>query len=149
MKIEKSILLRAPQATVWRALTTPAEFGQWFGVEIDGVFEPGARVRMKSLLEDCGGEVFHVVIEKMEYPRLFSWRWHPGMVEPGVDYSSEPTTLVAFELEEATGGTRLTVVESGFDRISLARRARVYEQNVHGWKEQMAAIENYLREAAA
>ena len=28
--------------------------------------------------------------------RLFSFRWHPYAIEPGMDYSKEPTTLVTF-----------------------------------------------------
>ena len=53
----------------------------------------------------------------MEPERLFSWRWHPYAVDPKRDYSKEPTTLVEFRLEEADGGTLLTVVESGFDQV--------------------------------
>ena len=45
-------------------------------------------------------------IETMEPERFFSFRWHPYAIEPGVDYSAEPTTLVSFTLEDAGGGTR-------------------------------------------
>ncbi len=30
-QIEKTVLLRAPRSKVWRALTDPAQSGQWFG----------------------------------------------------------------------------------------------------------------------
>ena len=33
-RIEKRIVLRSPRSRVWRALTDPAEFGQWFGVRL-------------------------------------------------------------------------------------------------------------------
>ena len=59
----------------------------------------------------------------MDRERLFSYRWHPYAVSADVDYSAEPTTLVEFRLEEATGGTLLTVVESGFDRLPSGRQA--------------------------
>ena len=65
--------------------------------------------------------------------RLLSFRWHPFAVEAGVDYSSEPTTLVTFELGEVDGSTLLTIVESGFDRIQLARRAKAFAANERGW----------------
>ncbi len=89
-----------------------------------------------------------ITIERMEPERVFSWRWHPYAVEPGVDYSAEPATLVVFELEEVAGGTLLTVVESGFDDVSLARRAQAYRMNGEGWTAQMGSIERYVATAA-
>ena len=80
--------------------------------------------------------------------RLFSFRWHPFAMEKDVDYSKEPTTLVAFELEEAPGGTMLKVTESGFDRIPLERRAKAFAANEGGWTAQMKLIEKYLALAA-
>jgi hypothetical protein len=68
-------------------------------------------------------------------------------IEPGVDYSAEPTTLVVFELQEVTGGTMLTVVESGFDQVPLARRAQAYRMNGEGWTLQMHAIERHVSTA--
>jgi hypothetical protein len=69
-------------------------------------------------------------------------------MDTGVDYSKEPTTLVAFELEEASGGTLLTVTESGFDRIPLERRAKAFAANEGGWAAQVKLIEKYLALAA-
>jgi uncharacterized protein YndB with AHSA1/START domain len=80
----------------------------------------------------------------MEPERLFSWRWHPGAHAPGEDVSGEPRTLVVFELTDVPGGTLLTVVESGFDRIPLARRAKAFRDNEEGCAAQMTAIEAYL-----
>jgi hypothetical protein len=43
-------------------------------------------------------------------------------------------------------------VESGFDRLSLARRARVFEENGKGWEFQlvslMASLTRYAGQAA-
>jgi uncharacterized protein YndB with AHSA1/START domain len=143
-RIERKILLRAPRSRVWRALTDPVEFGTWFGVKVDGTFAPGARVRGAITHKGYEHLTWDITIERMEAERLFSWRWHPAAVEPGVDYSAEPTTLVVFELEEVPGGTMLTVVESGFDRVPLARRAQAYSMNGEGWSLQMQAIERYV-----
>jgi uncharacterized protein YndB with AHSA1/START domain len=65
-------------------------------------------------------------------------------VDPKVDYSREPTTLVEFRLAEVPGGTQLTVVESGFDRIPAARRAEAFRMNENGWSQQIKNIERYL-----
>jgi hypothetical protein len=80
----------------------------------------------------------------MERERLFSFRWHPGAVEPDVDYSAEPATLVVFLLEEVAEGIMLTVTESGFDRIPLARRAKAFTANEQGWTMVVKLIEEYL-----
>lgn len=146
-RIEKQILLRAPRARVWRALTDSQQFGQWFGVQIDGSFAPGARLRGKVKHKGYEHVPFEITIERMDAEKLFSWRWHPHAIDPKRDYSAEPTTLVVFELEEKPDGTLLTVVESGFDGIPLARRLEAYRGNEQGWAAQMQAIERYVGQA--
>jgi uncharacterized protein YndB with AHSA1/START domain len=159
-RIEKSILLRAPRARVWRALTDPKEFGDWFGMRFDDPFVPGGRVRaaivgttvdadVAKAQQQHAGVKFEILVERIEPQRLFSFRWHPGAVDPAVDYTQEPTTLVEFMLDEAAGGIRLTVVESGFDRIPLARRAAAFSGNEQGWGIVITLIEKYLAEHAA
>lgn len=146
-RIEKQIRLRHPRAKVWRALTDSRELGTWFGAVFTEPFEPGARVRGKITHPGYEHMTMDVTIERMEPERLFAWRWHPGAAEPGEDFSDEPTTLVVFELQEVPGGTLLTVVESGFDQIPLARRAKAWSDNEEGWTMQMQAIEGYLDRA--
>jgi uncharacterized protein YndB with AHSA1/START domain len=80
----------------------------------------------------------------MEPERLFSFRWHPYAVEPGVDYSAEPTTLVSFTLEDAPGGTKLAIVESGFDAIPASRRAKAFSMNEKGWASQAENIRKFV-----
>jgi len=147
-RIEKSVVLRAPRARVWQALTDAEAFGQWFGVEMAGPFAPGGRVTGRITHPGYEHLPFEITVERMEPERLFTWRWHPDAVQPGVDYSTEPTTLVSFELTDVAEGTRLTVVESGFDGIPLSRRATAYRGNDEGWNQQMVAIERYLSGSA-
>lgn len=157
-RIEKRILLRAPRARVWRALTDFREFGQWFGVKFDGPFSPGAPQRGVLVGTTVDAEVakaqrvhadipFEITIDRIEPERIFSFRWHPFAIERGVDYSTEPTTLIMFELEEAPEGTRLTVSESGFDQIPLARRATAFTANDQGWAIVVTLVEKYLARA--
>src|SRR5271155_958674 len=157
-RIEKRILLRAPRKRVWRALTDSTEFGSWFGVKLDGPFVPHARMHgvivpttideeVAKAQKPHEGKSFEINVEQIEPERLFSFRWHPFAIEPGVDYSSEPTTLIVFTFEDAGNDTMLTVTESGFDQIPLARRAKAFDANDHGWAAQMTLIEKYLRHA--
>lgn len=154
-RIRKRILLRAPRERVWRAISDSKEFGSWFGVDFDGAFAPGARITGKivptkvdpevaKMQEPYAGMAFDFTVERIEPMRLFSFRWHPFAIEPGVDYSKEPMTLIVFELEDAPGGTMLTITESGFDRIPLARRAKAFAANEQGWELQTRLIEKYL-----
>jgi uncharacterized protein YndB with AHSA1/START domain len=140
-RIERKIMVRAPRSRVWRALTDSTQFGEWFGVTASAAFAPGARIREAVKLKGYEHLTWDVVIEQMVPERLFSWRWHPG-ADPAED--SEPTTLVVFELEDAPGGTLLTVVESGFDAIPVARRQKAYRDNDGGWTDQMESIERYV-----
>jgi len=143
-RIEKKITLRVPPSRVWRALTDAREFGAWFQVKLEGAFAPGARV--KGQIETPGYEhlTMEITVERMDPERLFSYRWHPYAIDPEVDYSSEPTTLVEFRLAPAPEGTLLTVVESGFDRIPVARRAEAYRMNDGGWAAQLENIERHV-----
>jgi uncharacterized protein YndB with AHSA1/START domain len=143
-RIEKSIFLRAPRSRVWRAIANAEEFGAWFGARLEGGFAPGARVTGRITTPGYEHLIIDVTIERVDPERLLSLRWHPYSIEPGVDYSGEPTTLVEFRLEDAAGGTRLTVTESGFDRIPVSRRAEAFRMNDQGWAEQMKNIERHV-----
>jgi uncharacterized protein YndB with AHSA1/START domain len=144
-RIERKILLKAPRSRVWRALSDAAEFGAWFGVDFKGkTFVAGKPVQGRITHPGYEHLVMEVQIERLEPERLLSWRWHPAAIEPAVDYSNEPTTLVVFELAEAEGGTLLTLVESGLDKIPLMRRATVFRLNTSGWDEQIRNIEKHV-----
>jgi uncharacterized protein YndB with AHSA1/START domain len=144
-RIEREILLKAPRSRVWRALSNAEEFGNWFGVALKGKsFVAGKRVQGKITYPGYEHLDFEVVIEQMETKRLFSFRWHPYAVDPSIDYSKEPTTLVVFELKEVEGGTLLSVVESGFDRVPPSRRLEAFRMNSGGWDEQMKNIERHV-----
>src|SRR3984893_9809804 len=139
-RIEKEIVVRAPRSRVWRALADAEEFGTWFGMKLDGTFAPGGRAHGQMRLPGHGDVTIEITIERMDPESRMSYRWHPYAVESGVDYSSEPTTLVEFQLDEVAGGTQLTVVESGFDRIPAARRAEAFRMNAAGWAGQRQSI---------
>jgi uncharacterized protein YndB with AHSA1/START domain len=147
-RIEKQIVLKAPRARVWRALADAEAFGQWFGVQLNGSFAPGARLRGKVTYKGYEHVSFEITVERVEPERLLSWRGHPHPIDPQADYSAEPTTLVVFELADAPDGTLLTVVESGFEGIPLARRLEAYRGNEQGWSMQMKAIEKYVSDTA-
>ncbi|MGE8098182.1 SRPBCC family protein [Pseudomonas fluorescens] len=144
-RIERKILLKAPRSTVWRALANAESFGKWFGVALEGKrFVAGERTRGQITYPGYEHLVWDVQVVRVEPERVFAFRWHPYAVDPDMDYSSEPTTLVLFELEDMEGGTLLRVVESGFDNIPAERRLKAFRMNSRGWEDQMTNIETYL-----
>jgi uncharacterized protein YndB with AHSA1/START domain len=143
-RIEKRMVVRAPRSRVWRAITTAKEFGEWFRVNLEGEFAEGESIRGKITHPNYEHVTVDMLVERIEPERYFSYRWHPYAVEPGVDYSAEPTTLVEFVLDEAEGGTAITIIESGFDRIPLGRRAEAFRMNDGGWAGQIKNIARYV-----
>ncbi|HSR98280.1 MAG TPA: SRPBCC family protein [Kofleriaceae bacterium] len=154
-RIEKKIVLRAPRERVWNAISDAKQFGTWFGVEFDGPFAAGAHMKgrmtptkvdrdVAKRQEAFAGMAFDYTIDRIEPMTLFSFRWHPFAIDPKVDYSKEPTTLVVFQLEDVAGGTQLTITESGFDKIPLERRAQAFAANQGGWALQSELIAKYL-----
>lgn len=163
-RIEKQVTLRAPISRVWRAIADAKEFGRWFGVELDGEFAPGKEITgtfAEGVHEECVAQQTslglppsevklperHAVfgtVERIEPERYFSFRWIPYGIDAEIDPLNEPTTLVELRLESVAGGTRLTIVESGFDRVPAHRRERAFRMNEWGWAGQMGSIQAYV-----
>jgi uncharacterized protein YndB with AHSA1/START domain len=143
-RIEKEIVLRAPRSRVWRAITDAREFGAWFRARMVGEFRAGKTVTGR--ITNPGHEHLELELEvvRMEPERLFSFRWHPYAVDPKVDYASEPTTLVEFHLADSPGGTRLTVIESGFDALPAERREVAFRMNSGGWEAQLQNVKAHV-----
>ena len=143
-RIEKQVHLRASRERVWRALTDAQEFGTWFRVKLETGFAVGQKVVGHITYPGYEHLRFEATVERMEPERLFALRWHPAAVDPKVDYSGEPSTLVEFRLEDADGGTRLTVTESGFDALPAHRREEAFRMNDGGWAIQMQNIQAHV-----
>lgn len=153
---EKKVFLKATVGRVWRALADSREFGEWFGVAFDsGAFAPGkimtgviaptiVNAKVAAAQQPYAGKKFEFVIGDMEPEKLFSFRWHPFAIEPNVDYSAEPMTLVTFVLKEMAGGVVLTVTESGFEQIPEARRLQAVTANEVGWTMVVTLVDDYL-----
>src|SRR5262249_23600419 len=145
-RIEKTVELKAPVSRVWRALTDHREFGTWFRVHVDGPFVPGQIARGQIAYPGYEHLRWEAVIQKMEPERLVSFTWQPYSVDPNQDYSGEPPTLVEFTLQEIPGGTRLHIVESGFDKIPIKRRDEAFRMNDRGWSSQIGNITQHVEQ---
>ncbi len=132
-RIVKTIELAAPVARVWRALSDPLEFGQWFRVKLDGPFEPGVVSTGMMTYPGCEHLPWRAVVERLDPEEFLSFRWHDFDEDLGVDISEQPMTLVEFRLEPTSDGTRLTITESGFEALPEPRRLKVLRGNTQGW----------------
>jgi uncharacterized protein YndB with AHSA1/START domain len=147
-RIEKEVVISAPRSRVWNAIGDAREFGTWFNAELEGPFEPGKTLHGTITEPGWEGTPMMLFVERVEPERHLSFRWHPYAVDPDADYATEPTTLVTFELEDAEGGTRLRIVESGFDAVPLDRREEARKSNDEGWTIQAERITKHVARAA-
>jgi uncharacterized protein YndB with AHSA1/START domain len=143
-RIEKQFEVSAKRSRVWRAISSSAEFGTWFRMELDRPFAPGATVLGRLTIPGYEHVTVEIQVEKVEPEGYFSYRWHPYAIDPAMDYTAEPTTLVEFRLEETAGGTAITITESGFDRLPASRRAEAFRMNEAGWAGQSKQLASYV-----
>ena len=148
-RIERSVLIDAPRARVWRAISNPEEFGSWFGVDLKGqTFAPGVRTRGRVTISGYEHVWFDIVVDRIEPQTTLAYRWHPYAVDPKIDYEQEEPTLVTFTLDDASGnGTLLKVVESGFDKVPPHRRLEAFRMNTNGWEAQLNKLAKYAAAA--
>jgi uncharacterized protein YndB with AHSA1/START domain len=140
-RIEKQIQLKAAPARVWRALSDAAEFGQWFRAEVTGELREGAVVGCRSLYPGTEHMRWEMRILTMEEDRRLVWEWPAFDPEafPG-DPVSDATLCVEIRLEPVDGGTRLTLVESGFASLPAGPGLAVWQRNEGGWTMQLDNI---------
>ncbi len=142
--IQKEITLAAPQSRVWSALTDSAQFGAWFGVDLETPIRMGEEMVGQITAPGYEHLKLRAKVERMEPEHTLAFRWCPFAMDPDVDYSGEPTTLVEFRLKESGSGTHLTVTESGFDGIPEKYRSEAFFRNESGWTGQVQNIKKHV-----
>lgn len=164
-RIQKQVTLKAPVSRVWQAIADAKQFSRWFGFTLEGDFVPGKRMkgRFDGTLDEAAimayqeslgvppskvklpdPEVAFCTVERVDPERYFSFRWIPYGVDAEADLDNEPTTLVEFMLEPVPEGTRLTIVESGFEKVPAHRRLRAFRMNEGGWSAQAENVKRYV-----
>lgn len=99
MEISEETLVPAGPEHVWRLVTEPQFFQQWYafgGADIDMV--PGGEMHLRW--DEHGG--FHARVEAVEPGRRFAFRWLP-----------EPGDLVEITLSPQADATLVRITESG------------------------------------
>ncbi len=135
--IEREVILPAPPARVWTALTRPDQLSAWFGTEATIDLRPGGEVvfTWDGTTGPSGSN--RGVIEAVEPPNLFAFRWQSSS-------ETEQTTRVEFTLEPHPEGTRLRLVESGFASLPPELRGGSHEGNSSGWERELGELAQRL-----
>jgi uncharacterized protein YndB with AHSA1/START domain len=128
---------------VWEALTSVEGLGGWFGNRATVDLRPSGTAYDEW---DQDGNSFKVAltIVVVEPPARFAWTW--GI--QGLPTTDPRLTYVEFTLATSGGGTRLTVVESGFAQVPDELLDTAYHGNVEGWRKELAELAGYLDAAA-
>jgi uncharacterized protein YndB with AHSA1/START domain len=146
-RIETDVLIAAPLERVWKLMTSAEHLGRWFGnagAEID--LRPGGALSLSW----SGFGTFHGRVEAVEPPHRMAYRWLSAK-----DSRAEPTaansTLVEFTLAAEGDGTRVAVVESGFDGLDVhaADRAAALTSHTSGWNDELGELADYALGAPA
>jgi len=143
-RIERSVDLKSAPSKVWKALTDHKQFDQWFSIRLNGPFAVGTTVAGNLTFEGMEHVSVEFTVTALEPESRFAYKWHPGAIDPSIDYSKEPETLVEFTLMPQGSGTKLTVVETGFEKIPGGRRLEAFRMNTEGWVGQLEALVNYV-----
>jgi uncharacterized protein YndB with AHSA1/START domain len=140
-RIERDVLIAAPVERVWELITSAEHVGRWFadaGAEID--LRPGGALALSW--REHG--TFYGRVEAVEPPRRFAWRWLSTLGS-----RAEPTpansTLTEFTLAAEGHGTRVAVVESGFDALDMdaADRTAALASHTRGWPAELEDLAAY------
>ncbi|MFL5819893.1 MAG: SRPBCC domain-containing protein [Solirubrobacteraceae bacterium] len=139
-RLEREILIEAPVEVVWAVITVPEHLNGWFGDVAELELRPGGRLRFRWEEYD---NTAHGRVERVEPPRLFSFRWIRGS---GTEVRQDDSTLVEFRLREEGDSTRLTVVESGFRGLSGPEdeKEKHAESHRQGWELELGELLEYV-----
>lgn len=144
-QIERVIDLNASIERVWFALTDHKEFGSWFRLLLHGPFKVGEVTSGEVTYPGHEGLPFWARVEVMDEPHRFSFVWPiDETVQPDDPHLEERTTLVEFILEPSGNGSKLTVRESGFERLPEDKRLQAFRDNQDGWDAQAKNIKEYV-----
>ncbi|MEJ3656255.1 SRPBCC domain-containing protein [Actinomycetes bacterium KLBMP 9759] len=139
-RIERTVEIANTPEKVWTALTTAEGLASWFGHTATIDLRPGGRASMSW----PDGSTVTMRVERVEEPAVFGFTWNIY----GLPDEDPRRTYVEFTLEAADGGTRLSVVETGFAQLPEDAHSKAFGGNVDGWQRELDELVAYLDAAA-
>jgi uncharacterized protein YndB with AHSA1/START domain len=135
LDITRSIDISAPLERVWAAITEPDLIAQWFGETAEFDAKPGGTGTFGW--PEHGP--FRVAVEHVDKPKTLVYRWARL---PEVDPVPGNSTVVRFDLTEIAGGTRLDLLETGFEELEDPKAAQA--DNVEGWLAELGELVEFV-----
>lgn len=139
LAVERTIWINAPRARVWRAIIEPAQLVRWYapGCAWDiPALEAGATIRFHNTETD----IQLATIEAVEPPQRLTLRWQ---ADPG---SPDAVLINTFVLEEARGGTQVTIRQTGYESLPPAERQMWLDADQSAYTTIAQNLKGYLEE---
>jgi uncharacterized protein YndB with AHSA1/START domain len=137
--VERSVWIAAPRERVWQAVTEPAQLDHWYATyyrwDIPRL-EVGATVKFYNKDDETDMQV--ATIGVVDPPREFTVRWQPDQKYPAM------TLVTSFLLEEENGGTRATILESGYEAIPADERTQWTDATGGGYTMSMENLKAHV-----
>ncbi len=140
-EIVREMVVPAPPARVWTALTTAEQLSKWFGSGASVDLRVGGAIsfQWEEFDDEAPG-----VIEEIDEPRRFVFRWKPFGHMKNVKVDPSLSTRVAFDIEPHAEGSLVRVRETGFAALPEAIASQSFKDNTSGWESEFADLLAYL-----
>ena len=129
LTVDMEIEIIAPAEKVWAFLASVEGMQSWLGPK---VYNPKLGGEIKFFV-DTGENKYNINGEVVVFdpPKSLAFTWNEHQV--GGQPWPEPTT-VTITLNPTEGGTRVTLVHSGFEALPQIYRKEQFDSYVEGWK---------------
>ena len=134
--VTRTVHIQAHRSAVWAAITEPELISEWFGDTAQLTLTVGGTGVMGW---NEYGE-FRLVVEEIDEPNTFAFRWAR---ETNSDPVNGNSTLVRFTLGDEDGGTRLTVLETGWEDYE-GDVVSGMKENTAGWITELDDLVAFL-----
>ena len=135
--VERSIWIAAPRERVWRAITDPLQVKQWYLAGCPWVI-PALRVGATVTFYNTDTDIQRGTIEAATPPHRFTLRWQPDQVYPA------STLVTTFLLAEENSGTRMTIIEAGYESLPEDVRQHRLDETAQGYSVSLEQLKAYL-----
>lgn len=133
------VFAHAPQ-TLWKVLTSGELMARWLMQPRGFAPVPGTRFTYQTQAAGAWDGTIHCEVLEVVPHERFVYAWKGGH-ESNEGYGSPLDTVVTFTLTPVPGGTRLTLVHSGF---VTPVNDTAYRNMSGGWRKVVPSLANYV-----
>jgi uncharacterized protein YndB with AHSA1/START domain len=128
--VTREVVLPLERDEAWRVVTEPDHLREWLADDVEIDLVEGGLIELGW---DGGGRR-HGIVETVEEHERLVFRWRPD--EPGPVHIE---TTVEIGLDDVAEGTRVTVVETGFEALAADVAPGCTAVSSWGWDVRLGA----------